>query len=120
MQRGGDDLLAQLAVADADGGGLLRHEAGGRHAGQGVDLQEPRGPVLVQDEVGTGIDRQAQCAVDLQRSGADALLDLGRDLRRADLEGGAGLVLVLVIIEAGLRDDLDGRQRATWISRPET
>ena len=111
MQRGGDDLLAQLAVTDADGGSLLRHEAGGRHAGQGIDLEEPQLARVIEDEVGTGVGRQVQRMEHRERGVGQALLGLRRDLRRGDLAGGAGLVLVAVVIKPLGRDDLDARQR---------
>ena len=41
------DLLAQVIIADAHGGGLLGHEAGGGHSRQGVGLQTPELPVFV-------------------------------------------------------------------------
>src|SRR5699024_3033301 len=50
-----DDGLAQLLIADAHGGGLLGHQAGGGHPGVGVDLQEPGGAYLVHDEVRPGV-----------------------------------------------------------------
>ena len=112
MQRSGDDLLAQLAVADADGGGLLRHEAGGRHAGQGVDLEKPQLARVVEDEVGARIGRQVQRAEHRQRGIGQTLLGLGRDLRRGDLLGSTGLVLVAVVIEADRRGGLEKKYRS--------
>ena len=45
-----------------------------------------------------------------ERGIGQALLGLGRDLGRGDLAGGAGLVLVAVVIKALGRDDLDAGQ----------
>ena len=45
-----------------------------------------------------------------ERSVGQTLLGLGRDLGRGDLFGGAGLILVAVVIKALGRDDLDAGQ----------
>ena len=45
-----------------------------------------------------------------ERSIGQTLLGLGRDLSRGDLFGGAGLILVAVVIKAFGRDDLDAGQ----------
>ena len=52
------DGLAQRGVVDAHRRRLLGHQAGGGHAGQGVDLQKVGGAVLGDDEVRPGVHRQ--------------------------------------------------------------
>ena len=70
--------------------------------GRGVDLQEIGGPVRRHDKVRPGVHGQPDGPKDGQRRLPQPLLPLRGDLGRADLQGRAGLVLVLVVVEASL------------------
>ena len=96
------------------GRGRLGEQAGGRHAGDGVDLQDERSrPALdIRDHIHARKTTAAQRAV----RGAGQGLDLDGECRR-NLGGGnfaadARLVFGLVVIEAAFgRNDLGDGQR---------
>lgn len=111
LQRGLHDGLAQVGIADTNRRRLLGHQAGRSHAGQRVDFKEIGGPVLGHDEVGPGIDGQADGAEHGQGRLSHCLLPLRWNLCGTHLPGGTGLVLVGVVIEVRLGDDLNGGQR---------
>lgn len=102
-----DDLLAEVGVGKTDLRSLLRDKARRRHTGQGVDLEAPGLALVVEDEVGAGIDREPQRAVQRERHLADLLPLIIRDGSGADLLRAARLILADVVKELALRDDLD-------------
>ena len=62
-----DNFLAQMRIVEAFQPGGLGNKTVRRHAGQGIDLKAPCAALSVEDEVGTGVNGQAERTVELQR-----------------------------------------------------
>ena len=104
-QRQGHDLLAKLLIRHAGHLGGLGDQAVGGHAGEGVDLQTPGAALRVQNEVGAGVDGQAQCMMKFQSRLSQQAVLLLRAGGGAELPGRSGAALVLghVVEGAALR-----------------
>ena len=99
--------MAKRLVGDADAGSGVRQKRGGRHAGDGVGLENPRCAGRVDDHVGTGDARAAQRGVGEHGDALTGLGRLGRDARGDDVLRAALGVLGLEVVELVLGHDLD-------------
>src|SRR5919199_645892 len=94
----------QRGVGQATGGPQQREHAGGREAGDGVDLADVELVIPAEQEVDArhagAVDGQVRAA----RKVARALGYLRREIRRHDEVAGAGLVLCLEGVKGGVVD----------------
>ena len=97
-----DEPLHELFEREAHGGGRLGKQAGGGHAGQGVDFEQHRVLLVFQDKIGAAVAGNAQSPVGRQGHVLDALGQFGGNGRRADFLGPARGVF------AGVVKDLAG------------
>lgn len=81
-QRQLNNALAQLVIGNAGGRRLLREQACGGHARQGIGFKAEGRAVRAQDKVHARIAAQSQRAMDAQRRRAQVRFRFGRYVRR--------------------------------------
>lgn len=82
------NLFTEAFVGHVCDFGCFGEQSVGGHAWECIDLQTSRATFRIQNEVGAGVDGQAQCVVELQNRFVQQVMIFLRAGSRAQLTGG--------------------------------